>query len=95
MINTTLMKFARFAIFALIATCLTSCGTIGSLMNSAPFRLLDQTGSALMGYLGDNTLPADGKPQSIEERARQVRDQGLYAGSVGANAQSFGKVAAR
>ncbi len=95
MINTTLMKFARLAIPALIAASLTSCSTIGSLMNSSPFRLLDQTGSALMGYLGDNTLPADGKPQSIEERARQVRDEGLYAGSADTHAAPTSKVAAR
>jgi hypothetical protein len=89
------MKLARLAIPALIATSLTSCSTIGSLMNSSPFRLLDQTGSALMGYLGDNTLPADGKPQSIEERARQVRDEGLYAGRAGIHSPTTSKVAAR
>jgi|UniRef100_UPI00378434EB hypothetical protein len=95
MINTTTMKFARLTISALIAISLTSCSTLASLMNSSAFRILDQTGSALMGYLGDNTLPANGKPQSIEERARQVQSEGLYAGGVGGKALPVGKVAAR
>lgn len=49
-------------------------------MNSWPVRLLDQTGSALMGYLAENELPADGKPASIKDRARQVEGSGIYAG---------------
>lgn len=78
MLNPTLtMKYFRLASLAVLSLGLTSCGTLGGLMNSAPFRLLDQTGSALMGYLGDAESDA---PKSIEERAQKVEKNGLYAG---------------
>jgi hypothetical protein len=80
MINTTLMKFARPAILVLSSVCLTSCSTLGGIMNSYPVRMMDQTASALLGYLAENELPADGKPASIQDRARQVEDRGIFAG---------------
>ncbi len=79
------MKLIRLASAALLALSLTSCGTLGGLMNSTPFRLLDQTGSALMGYLGDAESDA---PKSLEERARKVQDNGMYAGRGAANGVS-------
>lgn len=88
------MKYARFAAITLLSTSLTSCSTLGSLMNSTPFRLLDQTGSALMGYLGDTESDA---PKSIEERAKKMESQGLFAGgrTMGANPAAHENVASR
>lgn len=80
MINTTLMKFSRFVTLVLCSVSLTSCGTLGGLMNSLPFRMLDETGSALLGMLAENQVPVDGKPASIQDRARQVESRGIYAG---------------
>lgn len=74
------MKLIRLATFALLATSLTSCSTLGGIMNSYPYRILDQTGSALMGYLAENELPADGQPASLEDRAKKVESRGIYAG---------------
>lgn len=80
MINTTLMKFFRFVTLALCSVSLTSCGTLGGIMNSLPFRMLDETGSALMGMLAENEIPSDGKPASIQDRAHQIESRGIYAG---------------
>lgn len=77
MIKTLSMKLIRLASFALLATSLTSCGTFGGFMNSYPVRILDQTGSALMGYLAETDATA---PKSIDERAKNVQDRGMYAG---------------
>lgn len=78
MIKTPAMNFLRPALFVLLATGLTSCSTLGGLMNSYPVRILDQTGSALMGYLSENDEGA--RPASMEERARQIEARGVYAG---------------
>lgn len=79
MINTSAMNLLRSALLVLFTACLTSCSTLGGLINSYPVRILDQTGSALMGYLAENEEGA--KPASIEERARQIESRGIYAGS--------------
>lgn len=90
------MKFARISSFLLLTVSMTSCQTVGSLKNSSlmyPFKFLDQTGSAMLNWLGENELPADGKPASVQERARQVQSRGIYAGRtpvvVGAARQSM------
>ena len=72
------MNLLRPALFVLLATGLTSCSTLGGLMNSYPVRILDQTGSALMGYLAEND--GEARPASLEERARQIESRGVYAG---------------
>lgn len=96
MINTSKMKsIVRLAILAAFSACLTSCGTLGGLMNSYPFRMLDQTGSALMGYLAENELPAGGRPASIQERASKVEDRGIYAGRTSVAGSPQQSVAAR
>jgi hypothetical protein len=78
MINTFQMNLLRTAIFVLLATGLTSCNTLGSLMNSSPFRLLDETASSLVGLLAENDEGA--RSASMEERARQIEARGVYAG---------------
>lgn len=77
MLNPMLMKYFRPAALLALTLSLTSCSTLFGLLGSAPVRLLDQTGSALMGYLGDAESDA---PKSLEERAKKVESQGLYAG---------------
>ncbi len=79
MINTNLMKFARLSFLILLSAGLTSCQTWEAFKNIYPVRILDQTGSALLGYIAENDLPANGKPASIQERARQVENRGIYA----------------
>ncbi|MEZ5386698.1 MAG: hypothetical protein R3F13_14395 [Prosthecobacter sp.] len=77
------MNLLRSVLCLLLAACLTSCSTLGGLMNSYPVRMLDQTGSALMGYFVENDA-ANG-PSSIEERARQIESKGVYAGAGSAH----------
>ncbi len=91
MINTTVMKFARLSILILLSVALTSCQTWKSLKNSNlmyPFKFLDQTGSAIFNWLGENDLPTDGKPATMQERARQIESRGSYVGKVPAAAAS-------
>ena len=58
--------------------------------------MLDQTGSTMLGWLGENNLPTDGKPASMQERARQVESRGNYAGQLpAALASSRASVVAR
>lgn len=71
------MKYFRPVAILALSLSLTSCSTFFSLLGSGPVRILDQTGSALMGYLGDAESDA---PKSIEERAQKVEKNGLYAG---------------
>jgi hypothetical protein len=96
------MKFARLTFLVLFSACLTSCQssqTWNSLKNSSlmyPVKFLDQTGSAVLGWLGENNLPTDGKPASMQERARQVESRGNYAGQVPADvASSHARVVSR
>ncbi|WP_294383362.1 hypothetical protein [Prosthecobacter sp.] len=64
-------------------------------MNSYPVRMMDQTASALLGYLAENELPTDGKPASIQDRARQVEGRGIYAGQMPAAVAPRQSMAAR
>ena len=95
MLDTISMKAVRIAVLSLFAASLTSCSTFLGLMSSPPVQLLDEAASSMLSLLSQNALPANGKPQSIEERARQVQAEGLYAGGMGAKALPVGKVAAR
>ena len=97
MINTTLMKFTRFSFLVLLSACLTSCGsqTWNAFKNTYPVKFLDQTGSAVFGWISENNLPADGKPASMEERARQIKSRGSYASKTPAAAPSRESMAAR
>ncbi len=88
MINTTVMKFARLSFLVLLSSGLTSCQTWSAFKNTYPLRILDQTGSALLGYISENNLPTDGKPATMQERARQIESRGHYAGQVPAAAAS-------
>ena len=78
------MKFARFTFLLLFSVCLTSCGTQtgAAFKNMFPGKMLDQTASEVLGWLGENNLPTDGKPASIQERARQIESRGSYAGHL-------------
>ena len=81
MINASVMSLiCRIAIVTLASALLTSCQTLGGLMGSFPFRYLDMLGGQAMRALGENELPANGRSQSIEDRAKQVEKTGLYAG---------------
>jgi hypothetical protein len=97
MINTTLMKFTRLSFLVLLSACLTSCGsqTWNAFKNCYPVKFMDQTGSAVLGWLGENNLPTDGRPASMEERARQIKSRGNYAGKTPAAAPSRESMAAR
>lgn len=78
MINTTpFMKYFRLAAFLALPLSLTSCGTLFGLLGSGPVRMLDQTASGILGAFGDADAAA---PKSLEERAKKVQDNGLYAG---------------
>lgn len=77
------MKFARFSFLALLAVGFTSCSqTWNAFKNCYPVKFLDQTGSAVLGWLGENNLPTDGKPATMQERARQIESRGHYAGKT-------------
>ena len=73
------MKFARLSFLILLSANLTSCQTWEALKNCAPVRLFDETGSSMLRMLGENNLPADGKPGSLQDRARKVESRGIYA----------------
>ncbi|MDI1311567.1 hypothetical protein [Prosthecobacter sp.] len=74
------MKFFRLAFLVIFSAGFTSCSqTWAAFKNTYPVRILDQTGSALLGYIAENDLPANGKPASMQERARQVEMRGIYA----------------
>lgn len=88
------MKFARIAALFLVAASLSSCSTFLSLISSPPVRMLDEAASSVLGLLGENELPASGQPHSIQERARRVQAEGIYAGSQGSIALPASKVAA-
>jgi hypothetical protein len=87
--------FPRLVLFALLSASLTSCGTLSGLMRSYPMRILDQTGSALMGYLAENDSPTNATPAAMQNRARQVESRGIYAGRASATAAAGQSMAAR
>lgn len=95
MIDTPLMKFNRIAALVLVATSLTSCSTLMSLIGSPPVMMLDEAASSVLGLLSENELPSSGRPPSIQDRAQQVQTQGIYAGSQGDKTLPAIKVAAR
>ncbi|MFN0079803.1 MAG: hypothetical protein ACKVY0_25345 [Prosthecobacter sp.] len=72
----------RLALCALLFSCLTSCRTMGGLMNSFPVKMLDEAGSTLMGFLAENESPSGSTPEALKNRARQVENRGIYAGRV-------------
>lgn len=94
MINAIVMslirRFALVALVALASASLTSCQTLGGLMNSLPFQLLDEAGAEVMGLLSENNLPANGRPKNIEERARRIEKNGEYVGRVPSGIPSRG-----
>ncbi|MBB5031780.1 hypothetical protein [Prosthecobacter vanneervenii] len=51
-----------------------------SLPGSAPVKMFDQLGKEMLGLIGENDLPTDGKPASMQERAREIESRGHYAG---------------
>ncbi|MBL9185547.1 MAG: hypothetical protein JNN17_25585 [Verrucomicrobiaceae bacterium] len=83
MINATVMSLIRrIALVVLASASLTSCQTLGGLMNTLPFRLLDEAGAEAMSLFSENNLPATGRPESIEQRARRIEMNGEYVGRM-------------
>lgn len=83
MINGFVMSLIRrLALVALASTSLTNCQTLGGVMNTLPFRLLDEAGAEAMSLFSQNNLPATGRPESIEQRARRVEMNGEYVGRM-------------
>jgi hypothetical protein len=76
------MKLARTSFLVLLSVGLTSCQTWNAFKNCYPVKFMDQTGSAVLGWLGENNLPTDGKPATMQERARQIESRGSYASQV-------------
>lgn len=89
------MKFARLSFLILLSAGLTSCQTWEAFKNTYPVRILDQAGTELMGYISENNLPTDGKPASMQERARQIESRGSYAGQAPAAGAPKQSVVAR
>ena len=93
------MKFARLSFLILLSACFTSCGsqTWKAFKNIYPLKLLDETGSEILGLISaENNLPTDGRPASIQERARQIESRGHYVGKTpAAAASSHQRTAAR
>ncbi len=89
------MKLARTSFLVLLSVGLTSCQTWNAFKNCYPVKFIDQTGSAVLGWLGENNLPTDGKPASMQERARQIESRGSYAGQMPAAAAPKQSVVSR
>jgi hypothetical protein len=79
MISKTNMSFFRPVLAAIFSLGFTSCQTFHGLMNSFPIRILDGIGSTATSFFGE-VPAADGKPASVQDRARQVEGRGIYAG---------------
>lgn len=71
------MKYFRPAALLALTLSLTSCSTFFGLLGSAPVRVLDQTASGFLSIFGDVETDA---PKSLEERAKKVQENGMYAG---------------
>lgn len=95
MIKTNSMKFVRLGFLLSLSTVLTSCQTWEALKESAPVKLFDDAGSSLVKMWGENNLPTDGKPASMQERARQIESRGSYAGKPTVEGSPVEKVAVR
>lgn len=85
------MKFARLSFLVLLSAGLTSCQSWETLMNSSPVKLIDETANGVLSMFGENNLPTDGKPATMQERARQIESRGKYAGQAPAAAASSHK----
>ena len=90
------MKLRHLSFLVLLSVCSTSCSqTWSALKNTYPVRMMDETGSALLGYISENNLPTDGKPASMQERAREIESRGHYAGKAPSAGLPAENVAAR
>lgn len=91
------MKFFRLGFLVLLSVCSSSCSqTWNALQNTYPVRLLDQAGSEVLGYISENNLPTDGRPASMQERARVIESRGHYVGKVpAASVSSHQRTASR
>jgi hypothetical protein len=85
------MKFARLSFLILLTSGLSSCQTWNAFKNTYPVKFLDQTGSAVLGWISENDLPTDGKPATMQERARQIESRGHYAGKTPATVGDAGQ----
>lgn len=75
------MKFVRLSLLALLSVSFTSCSqTWAAFKNTFPVKFLDEAGATMMRQFTENNLPVNGKPASMQERARQVQGRGIYAG---------------
>lgn len=81
---------SRFALIALASASLTSCQTLGGLINSMPFRLLDEAGAEFMGLFSESRPPENSCPQSIEKRAHRIEKNGEYVGRMPAGISASG-----
>ncbi|MFM7605927.1 MAG: hypothetical protein ACKO8Z_12130 [Prosthecobacter sp.] len=72
--------FSRFALVILAATSLTSCQTLGGLMNTLPFRLFDEAGAEAMRLFSENAPSTGGRPETMQQRAQRVEMKGDYVG---------------
>lgn len=70
----------RLALITFSAASLTSCQTLGGLMNTLPFRMLDEAGGAAMGLFSENNPPAGRTPGGIQKRGQGIQAKGTYAG---------------
>jgi hypothetical protein len=83
MVNEFLMSlFCRFALVILAATSLTSCQTLGGLMNTLPFRLLDEAGAEAMNLFSENASSRDGRSETMGQRAQRLEMKGDYVGRM-------------
>lgn len=81
-INFLMSLFCRFALVILAATSLTSCQTLGGLMNTLPFRLLDEAGAEAMGLFSENASSQDGHSDTMGQRAKRLEMKGDYVGRM-------------
>jgi len=94
MISKTNMSFFRLILVAIFSVGLTSCQTFQGLMNSFPVRMLDGVGSQALSFFAEAPA-ADTNPDSLQERARQVENRGIYAGRAPAAEAPRQSMAAR
>ncbi len=64
-------------------------------MNSFPVRMLDEAGSAFMGFFAESDFPAVKTPEAIQNRGRKVESHSAYVGRVAGNAALPQNMAAR
>jgi hypothetical protein len=76
----SMLSVSRLVLIAFSAASVTSCQTLGGLMNTLPFRMLDDAGGAAMGLFSENTPSVDRTPGGIQKRASDIQKKGTYAG---------------